>query len=267
MTSPQSEAAWLAPESPDLVWFGGADATRFLNDLISQEIGDMNPGEVRRSLLLGPQGKLEFLLRVIREDDRLGLVTDPGRGDELAGALRRYRIRVDVEIEPETEPVSVVMGDWDGYDVSWPGVERHLVVGERPDLPVGTEGEYERLRVEAGEPAWAKDVDEGTIPHESGLVPDSVDFDKGCFLGQELVARIDSRGGNTPRHLRRIEAGEGSLEVGMELVKDGRDVGTITSAVGSVGLAMVRREVEVGDEVEAGGVPAVVKALPANSPG
>jgi folate-binding protein YgfZ len=267
VTSPQSEPVWLAPESPDLVWFGGADATRFLNDLISQEIGDMASGESRRSLLLAPQGKLEFLLWVIKEGDRIGLVTDAGRGEELAQALRRYLIRVDVEIDPETEPVSLVMGSWDGYDVSWSGVERHLVVGERPDLPVGTAGEYERLRIGAGEPAWARDVDEGTIPHESGLVPVSVDFDKGCFLGQELVARIDSRGGNTPRHLRRVEAGDGALEVGMPLVKEGKEVGKVTSAVGGLGLAMVRREVEVGDEVDAGGVMALVKGLPADSPG
>ena len=56
-----SEAPWLAPVSPDIVWFDGADAKRFLNDLISQEIGDMRPGETRRSFLLGPQGKLDIV--------------------------------------------------------------------------------------------------------------------------------------------------------------------------------------------------------------
>lgn len=227
----------------------------------------MESGETRRSLLLAPQGKLEFLLWVIRDGDMIGLLTEPGRGEELADALRRYRIRVDVDIDTETGPVSLVVGEWDGYDVSWPGVKRALVVGDRPDLPVGTAGEYERLRIEAGEPAWARDVDEGTIPHESGLVARSVDFGKGCFLGQELVARIDSRGGNTPRHLRRIETSDRSLQVGTTLVKEGKDVGKITSAVGSVGLAMVRREVEVGDQVDAGGVPAIVKDLPADSQG
>lgn len=227
----------------------------------------MASGESRRSLLLAPQGKLEFVLWVIKDGDRIGLATDPGRGDDLAQALGRYRIRVDVDIDRETQPVSLIIGEWDGYDVSWPGVERHLVVGDRPDLPVGTAGEYERLRIEAGEPAWAQDVDQGTIPHESGLVPMSVDFDKGCFLGQELVARIDSRGGNTPRHLRRIETGAGSLEVGAALLKDGKEVGKVTSAVGGVGLAMVRREVEVGDQLEAGEVSAIVKDLPANSQG
>lgn len=262
MTSPQSETPWLAPEEPDLVWFSGADATRFLNDLISQEIDDMEVGEARPSFLLGPQGKLEFLLWVVKEEDRIGLVTEAGRGEELAAALGRYRIRVDVDIEPETAPVSVVVGDWEGYDVSWPGVRRHLVVGDRPGLPTGEPAEYERLRIEAGMPAWGRDVDEGTIPHESGLVPVSVDFDKGCFLGQELVARIDSRGGNTPRRLRRIEAETGALRVGAILRQDDREVGTVTSASGGVGLGLVRREVEVGDRIDVDGQAAVVKALP-----
>lgn len=245
MTSPQSDSPWLAPETPDLVWFTGTDTVRFLNDLISQEIGDMEVGEVRRSFLLGPQGKLQFLLWVIKETERVGLLTDGGRGEDLASALRRYRIRVDVEIEPEPEAVSVVVGEWDGIDVSWPGVPRRLVVGERPNLPVGSREEYQRLRISSGEPAWDHDLDEGTIPHESGLVPVSVDFDKGCFLGQELVARIDSRGGNTPRNLRRVEAGDGALQSGATLMRDGEEVGTVTSAAGSIGLAMVRRGVEV----------------------
>ncbi len=227
----------------------------------------MGPGETRPSFLLGPQGKLLFLLWVVRDTDRVGLVTDPGRGGDLASTLGRYRIRVDVEIEAETGPVSLVMGERDGYDVSWPGVPRRLVVGDVPGLPTGTVEEYERLRIAAGVPAWGRDVDEGTIPHESGLVPVSVDFDKGCFLGQELVARIDSRGGNTPRHLRLLDSGDRTLEVGAVLTKDGKEVGTVTSATPGFALAMVRREVAIDDEVEIGGTGAVVKALPVESIG
>lgn len=230
------------------MWFSGADVLRFLNDLISQEIGDMTDGEARRSFLLAPQGKLQFMLWVVKDGDRFGLVTEPGRGDELATALTRYRLRVEVDIEVEPEGVWLVIGDGDGFDLSWPGVPRRLVLGERPDLPVGSAEEFDRLRIESGEPAWDVDVDEGTIPHESGLVPASVDFDKGCFLGQELVARIDSRGGNTPRHLRVIEA-EGPLRVGATINAGDKEVGTVTSATGSTGLAMIRREVSPGDEV------------------
>ena len=258
--------AWLAPENPDLVWFGGSDALRFLDDIVSQELEDMAPGEARRSFLLEPQGKLRFLLWVLRSEDRIGLLTDPGRGGALASALNRYRIRVDVDIAPEEGGTWIVVGTWDGYDISWPGVERHLVVGDRPDLAEGSAEEYERLRIAAGVPRWGVDVDEGTIPHESGLVAASVDFAKGCFLGQELVARIDSRGGNTPRNLRLIEA-EGSIHQGDVVTVEGSEVGTVTSARDGLALAMLKRAVSVGDNVDVAGTKAVVKGLPGESSG
>ncbi len=155
----------LAPSAPELVWFRGADAIRFLNDLISQEIGDMEPGSVRRSLLLTPQGKLDHILWVLRGDEEVGLVVDAGHGDDLAARLGRYRIRVDVEIEPSTTerwlvvgPIGAERGRWTGdrgelmADVSWSNLERTLVVGEKPDLPVMESDDYESLRIEAGEP-------------------------------------------------------------------------------------------------------------------
>jgi len=274
---------WIAPTRPELVWFSGADALRFLNDLISQEIGDMVDGEARRSFLLEPQGKLRFLLWVVRDGDRYGLVTEDGRGEELATTLGRYRIRVDVDIIGEEREVSIVVVSanpglvaplsevWrpqfaETYDVGWSGVARSLVVGERPDLPVGASEEYERLRIVAGEPRWGVDVDEGTIPHESGLVPASVDFTKGCFLGQELVARIDSRGGNTPRHLRLLRS-EGELAIGDVVTMDDVEVGSVTSASGATGLAMLKRSVSVGDSVVVGGVSARVEDLPPKTAG
>ena len=261
-----SESSWLAPARPEVVWFSGADALRFLNDLISQEIGDIGPGDSRRSFLLEPQGKLRFLLRVIRDGDRYGLITEDGRGGELASALGRYRIRVAVDITEEEGGTWIVVGEWDGYDVSWPGVQRSLVFGDRPDLPERSEAEYERLRVLAGEPKWGVDVDEGTIPHESGLVPASVDFTKGCFLGQELVARIDSRGGNTPRHLRHLRSGS-AISPGDLVTANGDEVGVVSSAGDGLALAMLKRSVSVGDSVDVAGGSATVEDLPSKTPG
>lgn len=264
MTLPQSETPWLAPVSPDLVWFTGSDAVKFLNDMVSREIADMADGETRRSLLLGPQGKLVFILWIVARGDDRGLITDPGRAQELADFLGRFRIRVDVEIAAESLPVWIVVGDWDGYDVSWPGVPRRIVVGDRPDLEEGSAADYLRLRIDAGEPEWGVDVDENTIPHETGLVPITVDFDKGCYLGQELVTRIESRGANVPHRLRRIE-GESGMIAGTPIVKDGKEVGKVTSVSGNVGLGMVHRSVETDTVVDVGGVPALVRELPASS--
>jgi folate-binding protein YgfZ len=236
---------------------------RFLNDLISQEIGSMEAGEVRRSFLLGPQGKLDHILWVVRAGDKVGLVTDPERGEELAATLSRYRIRVDVEIAVEEEPTWLVMGEWEGIDVSWEGTTRTLVIGDRPDLPEGSSTDYETARINAGEPKWGAEAAEDTIPHETGLVQLSVDFDKGCFLGQELVARIDSRGGSAPRSVRWIDLAD-EAERGVELLVDGSGVGTLTSVADKLGLGLVHRKVLPGETVSVGSTTGVVKEITRN---
>jgi folate-binding protein YgfZ len=264
----------LAPTTPDLVWFGGGDALRFLNDLISQEIGDMEPGTVRRSLLLTPQGKLDHILWALRGVDEIGLVVDEGRGEDLAAKLGRYRIRVDVDIETPTAdrwlvvgPFGADPGRWSGdrgalvADSSWSGVERTFVVGEKPDLPSMSGNEYEVMRIESGEPLMGVDVTDNTIPQETGLVGASISFDKGCFLGQELVARLDSRGGRVNHHLRILRFDGPSPVAGEAVMQDGEQVGTMTSSAGDVGMGLLRRGIEPGDLVTVGDVQGVVEAV------
>jgi len=270
----------LAPSAPELVWFGGADAIRFLNDLISQEIADMEPGSVRRSLLLTPQGKLDHILWVLRGDDEVGLVVDAGRGEDLAAKLGRYRIRVDVEIEPSNTqrwlvagPFESESGRWTGdrsalvADVSWSNLERTLVLGEKPDLPAMESDDYESLRIEAGEPLMGVDVTDGTIPQETGLVAETISFGKGCFLGQELVARLDSRGGRVNHHLRILRFDGSAPEVGTEVTKDEEQVGVLSSAAKGVGLALLRRGIEPGELVTVGEGLALAEAVPQGGSG
>ncbi len=247
--------------APDVVWIGGSDALRFLNDLVSQELSSLSNGESVRSFLLKPDGKLGYSLFVARKGDSYGLVTEPGRGDDLASELSRYRIRVDVTIEVESEDRWLVMGEWDGIDVSWDDQPRHLVIGQQPDLTVGTQSDYDRERVKAGEPAWGREMTEGTIPHETTLVAGSVDFDKGCFLGQELVARMDSRGATAPRMLRRLEL-SGSADPGSEIQIEGAKVGDLTSVSDGIGLGLVKRSVEPGTMVSIGESTAIVSEIP-----
>ncbi|HEX5266457.1 MAG TPA: glycine cleavage T C-terminal barrel domain-containing protein, partial [Acidimicrobiales bacterium] len=134
---------------------------------------------------------------------------------------------------------------------------------------LGTVADYEARRIEGGLPAMGAELDERTIPEESGLVPTSVSFTKGCYTGQELVARIESRGSNVPRRLRGVLAEE-QLPVGTTLWTD-REVGVVTSSavsprLGPVALAYVRRGVDPPAELEArpdGGARTVrVQALP-----
>jgi len=260
----------LAPAALDLVWFRGPDVIKFLNDLLSQEIAEMAPGEVRRSMLLNPQGRIDYLLWVLRGEDEVGLVTDPGRGADLAVTLGRYKIRVDVEIEVSAAPAWLVIGPYsdklgvwsstdDGLvaDISWSGVSRFLVVGARPDLPSIDDEALERLRIESAEPVVGVDISHSTIPQETGLVPVTVDLDKGCFLGQELVGRIHRRG-HVNKQLRVVEFPGEAAVAGAEISKGELTVGTLTSVAGSVGLATLRREVEPGEKVLVGGVDAVV---------
>ena len=260
----------LADAAPDLVWFRGPDVIKFLNDLLAQEIAVMAPGEVRRSMLLNPQGRIDHLLWVLRGEDQVGLVTDPGRGAELAATLGRYKIRVAVEIEVSEAsawlvvgPYSDQVGVWSSADqglvadVSWSGVPRFLVVGERPELPEISDEMLERLRIESAEPVVGVDTSNSTIPQETGLVPVTVDLDKGCFLGQELVGRIHRRG-HVNKQLRVLEFLGEAAEPGAEISKGELTVGRMTSVSGSVGLATLRREVEPGEKVMVGTSEAVV---------
>ena len=270
----------------------GPDAVAFLEGLLTQRL---EPGRSVRSFLLGPRGKLRAIIRAVVGDDDVVLVTDAGRRDTLATDLRHYRIRVKAEVRDDERPVRLLLGsaadDALGGAVvpagGWVAVGEgvvadatvgpfrgYLLVGVDPVgevTPVGSLA-WTARRIEAGEPVMDVDVDEGTIPQETGLVPSSVDFSKGCYLGQELVARIDTRG-HVNQRLVGLRLGTNLLPpVGCEVMTATRPVGTVTSVGESldlrapVALGMVRREAADGDLVdltwEGGSAAATVVALP-----
>jgi folate-binding protein YgfZ len=219
----------------------GPDALSFLQSLVSQDLETLQDGEWTRSLLLQPQGKLTAIFDAQRvSPEYVVLVTDEGYGPVLADALSRFRIRVKVEIADRT-------GEW---DVLW-RTDGPPLVGPRGELAhddaVLDAVAYERWRIEHGVPRLGVDVDERTIPQEAFLERDAVSFTKGCFLGQELVCRIDTRG-HVNRFLRRLDVRNGVPTTGAEVVAGGKTVGTVTSVVanddGAVALATLRREVE-----------------------
>lgn len=268
----------------DLVWFGGKDAVSFLESLISQNVAAQEPGTVRRSFLLGPRGKITAVMWVLRDEDRVGLLTDAGYGQVVSDTLGRYRIRVDVDIEADSRPLVARVGPESPSVEGWSEEEgvltaglplagnRRSVITAPVDLPPVGMLAWTAVRVEAGEPLMGVDIDDGTIPQESGLVPEAVDFTKGCFLGQELVARIDSRGHVNRRLMGVIVTTNVIPPPGAGVVVGEKTVGTFTSPAESltlrspVGLSLVRREVEAGDAVllrwDGGEAPAVVADLP-----
>lgn len=227
----------------DVVLARGPDATTFLQGQLSQDVAALELGGSAFSLLLQPQGKVDAWLRVTRiADDAYALDVDAGWGEHVLARLKRFLLRVKVELEPVDWHVtaggdappgawSVVAELGEGHDVLSPVP----VPGAQPDPG------YELRRIRAGVPRMGAELDESTIPAAAGVVERSVSFTKGCYTGQELVARIDSRGDRVPTKLRRVS---GEVEVGDELVDGEREVGRVTSAVDGEGLAYVRREVE-----------------------
>ncbi|MEM9466910.1 MAG: hypothetical protein AAGA90_16175 [Actinomycetota bacterium] len=215
----------------------GPDAAAYLQGQISQDLDAMAPGETAWSLVLQPNGKLSAWFRIHRDGDEAFLLDiDAGHADVLVARLERFKLRTDATIEPTDRRIP--------DPVTWPGAD---------------DPSDERQRILAGMPRMGAELVDTTIPGEGGqrLIDLSVSFTKGCYTGQELVARIDSRGGNVPRPVRVLHA-DGPIEVGAD-VRVGDDVvGTVTSAAGDVALAPLMRKVEIGDRVEVAGVGAAV---------
>lgn len=273
-------AVWLPR---DFVSVQGPDTMAFLQGQLSQDVEKLEPGDSAWSLLLQPQGKVDAFLRVTRTaEDTVVLDTDAGWGDRVTERLNRFKLRVKCELAPLDWRCLAVRGPRTrertlGLAADWPGLEGVDVVGDAVDVPAGIRlcdlQAYEAVRIEAGVPVMGREVDEKTIPAEVGIVDRAVSFTKGCFTGQELVARIDSRGGNVPRHLRGVVVGTNVVPpVGASVVVDGAAVGTLTSVAESrerrapVGLAYVRRAVEppadASVEWDGGAAPARVEPLP-----
>jgi folate-binding protein YgfZ len=258
-----------------LVVVSGPDATSFLQAIVSQDLDPVDDGETVASLLLHPQGKLDVAFRATKRGDGRDrgdvwwLDTDAAFGPHLAEALGRYKIRVKVEIEDRTAQTGLVtvlapaQPDVSAVDcITVPGPLGVDVVGPidhvralLAQFPAATADEFEARRIEAGIPKLGVDVDDSTIPQEAHLEVDAVSFTKGCFIGQELVCRIDSRG-HVNRFLRRLSLpGTSVPPSGAEVARDDKVGGNITSATTVPGedrivaLAMVRREVEPPAEV------------------
>jgi tRNA-modifying protein YgfZ len=269
------EAAGAVRSHREVVRVVGEDATSFLQGQLSQDVTAMAAGECRQTLLLEPGGRVEALLRVwsVGGDEYL-LEVDGGAGQAVLVRLDRFRLRVRAELEVLTWSHVAVRGpstpasDSAGVSgelkvvVDWGGVPGLDVLGpsaEVQGVPSVEPAALEGLRIEAGVPAmgseFGPDLEPLVIPAEAGtaLIDDTVSFTKGCYVGQELVARVDSRGSNTPRKLRGIVIGGDEAPVaGAEVLVDGVARGSLTSvgwspALGApVALAYLHRSVEPG---------------------
>ncbi len=234
----------------DVVEVVGPDAATYLHSQVSNDLRPLQVGHSCWAFLLQPTGKVDVLVRVWRTDDeRFVLDTDAGFGEVLIARVNRFKIRVKADVSPLAWRC-VAVRNTDGSPVaaeggldSWGGgIDLLGPQAEAPDgLRAGTAELLLAARIEAGWPAMGDEIVPGeTIPAETGVTAAAVSFTKGCYPGQELVERMDSRGSTAPRLLQVVDVPAGTV-AGAALLRDGEPIGTVTSVVGSRALAFVKR--------------------------
>ena len=231
----------VARRSRAFLRVAGPDAADYLQRMVSNDVEALGTGEACEALLLTAKARVIAPLRIVRRgaDDFL-LLTEPELGERVRTELVRMRFAAKVEIEPEEHESWLVLG----------GDE---VLDERPAGDEVGEEDLERWRIESGIPRWGREIDDRVLPAEAGLDETHISFSKGCYPGQEPIARQRYRG-KVNRKLRVLDV-EGEAAPGDELLLDGKKVGRITSAVQGLALGYVRVEVPADAQLELGAKP------------
>jgi folate-binding protein YgfZ len=234
----------VATREREFVGVAGSDAADYLQRMVSNDVEALAAGEACPALLLTAKARVIAPVVVLRRgDEDFLLLTEPGLGEVVRSQLSRMRLRARCEIEPEQHEAVLVFDGDAGFATDWRGAREALDTGLTPTL---SEDELELRRIVSGVPRWEREIDDRILPAEAGLDETHVSFSKGCYPGQEPVARLHYRG-HPNRGLRVVKLDE-VPEPDAPLLHDGREVGRVTSAArredGSVvALAYVRTEV------------------------
>ena len=244
------------------VGVAGPDAASYLQAMVSNDVEALGVGDSCEALLLTPKARVIAPLVVVRRgaDDFL-LLTEPGLGETVRRTLLRSRFTAKCEIELEPHDSTLVVG----REAPPGGIANHdygiaayeLVDEETPAWGEIGDEELELLRIRAGSPRFGREIDDRVLPAEAGLEARAVDFEKGCYPGQEPIARQHYRG-RVNRTLRVLEVdGDELPDADDELTLDGKVVGRITSAAAEAGrvaaLAYIRTDVPQDAELDLGG--------------
>lgn len=248
----------------------GADRTGFLHGQCTNDIKKLSAGESCYAAFLNAKGKMRGEGHIICLPDAFLLETSAG----LQASLEKFVVTEDVVIED----VSASLGEWlvvGNAQVSLPLDAVKFahplgtgVISATPLVSTLSAEQLEVLRVEAAVPLWGADMDENTIPNEAGLEARAINYEKGCYIGQETIARIKTYG-HVNRHLVQLKLAGGSVPArGTKVIAGDKEVGAVTSAVQSaryaapVALGYVRRELaKAGAAVTVGGNQAEVIKL------
>ena len=227
----------------------GPEAADFLERMVSNEVALLEPGQDSRALLLTPKGRIVAPLRAVREGpEAFLLITEAELAETLASTLLRARFAAKCEIEVKSYVGYLRLGKGEGLRNGDYGVEAYESWADE-ERDAAPPDELEPLRIDAATPAWGSELDESVLPAEAGLDETHISFAKGCYPGQEPIARLHYRG-HPNRRLRVLEVE--SASPGDEIFHGEKAVGRVTSAVPGRALGYVRREVPDDAELRIG---------------
>ena len=251
----------------------GEDRVRLLHALASNEIEGLEPGQATTTFFLNPQGRIQVCCRLYMDVDRVLLETDSDHRQTLIDYLESYIIMDDVALADLTDTTAAIAVEGPQAAAITEGIDVHMVgasplcasegvwiltdpdstagLADQLALPEASEDDCLRARVENHRPVHGVDYSDRNIPHETDLL-EFVSFNKGCYVGQEIVERVHSRG-QVNRVLRAIELDTQSLPEDLTIRSGDKELGTLTSPVLAgdgkrvLGLSLLPREVRTGD--------------------
>ena len=258
----ESGDGWVDLSHRDVLSISGPDRLAYLHAMTTQRFEGLGPGTPVDALVLSPQGHIEHAFSGTDDGTDLVASTEPGQGAALAAFLDRmkFMLRVEVSVVPHRAVVS---------DGGLRIIDRATLAAYAAEHgPPSGLWAHEALRIAAGRPRIGVDSDHRTIPNELGLLGRVVELDKGCYRGQETVARVHTLG-RPPRRLVLLHL-DGSVDRlpahGAEVTADGRAVGFAGSSarhheLGPIALGLVKRNVPLDLTLLADGVAASQEAI------
>lgn len=238
----------------DVVVVTGADAGEYLQTQLSQDVLGIEVSESAWSFLLTPKSEIIALMRVTRSgSEEFILDMEPGWGDTVRRTIDEFLGRMDVRFDQATWPGVAWLGNATEpvdapicAETPWMGVEGLDVVG--PDVRIPADSaeaawlDLEQTRIESGWPLMEADIRGSVTPAMTGVVEQTVGFEKGCYTGQEFVARVHYRGTDPPRRLVRLTFDDDTtLPPGIPIIVDGVEVGEVTSVGRGAALGYLKR--------------------------
>lgn len=246
-----------------VVTISGPDRLSWLHSLTTQHLGSLEPHVVTTTLVLSPQGRVEHEMTGYDDGETFWAHVEPGRAPALVSWLDSMRFMMRVEVADVSDDWAVLARDETTVEL----VPRRQLADEAHGAPCGSWA-YEALRIARGDARFGIDTDDKSIPNEMGWIGSAVHLDKGCYRGQETVARVHTLG-RPPRRLVLLHL-DGSVDTlpapGAPVDLDGRQVGFVGSSarhyeLGPIGLALVKRNVSLEATLVAGGVAAAQETV------